>query len=122
MAKDPVNNLNVLLQDLLPTPQQVRNALPLTDKVQATVLQQESGQITVSAGAARNCDPPVQAYSCRSVCDSRISCHLPLRLPGFRLELIVQWHACDVVHVVVERLHAHAEQHFDDLRLGVTRV
>jgi 3-deoxy-7-phosphoheptulonate synthase len=39
MAKDPVNNLNVLSQDLLPTPQQVKNALPLTDKAQATVLQ-----------------------------------------------------------------------------------
>jgi hypothetical protein len=43
MAKDPVNNPNVLLQDLLPTPQQVKDALPLTDKAQATVLQQESG-------------------------------------------------------------------------------
>ena len=39
MAKDPVNNLNVLSQDLLPTPQQVKDALPLTDKAQATVLQ-----------------------------------------------------------------------------------
>src|SRR3990167_108489 len=39
MAKDPVNNLNVLSQDLLPTPQQVKAALPLTDKAQATVLQ-----------------------------------------------------------------------------------
>lgn len=38
MAKDPVNNLNVLSQDLLPTPLQVKNALPLTDKAQATVL------------------------------------------------------------------------------------
>jgi len=26
MAKDPVNNLNVLSQDLLPTPQQVKGA------------------------------------------------------------------------------------------------
>ena len=39
MAKDPVNNLNVLSQDLLPTPQQVKRALPLTEKAQATVLQ-----------------------------------------------------------------------------------
>ena len=39
MAKDPVNNLNVLSQDLLPTPQQVKSALPLTDKAQVTVLQ-----------------------------------------------------------------------------------
>ena len=39
MAKDPVNNLNVLSQDLLPTPQQVKSALPLTDKAQATVVQ-----------------------------------------------------------------------------------
>jgi 3-deoxy-7-phosphoheptulonate synthase len=39
MAKDPVNNLNVLSQDLLPTPQQVKAALPLTDKAQATVVQ-----------------------------------------------------------------------------------
>ncbi|HEX9584435.1 MAG TPA: 3-deoxy-7-phosphoheptulonate synthase [Gammaproteobacteria bacterium] len=38
MAKDPVNNLNVLSQDLLPTPQQVKSALPLTDRAQATVL------------------------------------------------------------------------------------
>ena len=37
MAKDPVNNLNVLSQDLLPTPQQVKTALPLTDKAQATL-------------------------------------------------------------------------------------
>lgn len=43
MAKDPVNNLNVLSQDLLPTPQQVKNALPLTDKAQATVVQQSKG-------------------------------------------------------------------------------
>jgi len=28
MAKDPVNNLNVLSQDLLTTPQQVKRALP----------------------------------------------------------------------------------------------
>jgi hypothetical protein len=28
MAKDPVNNLNVLSQDLLLTPQQVKRALP----------------------------------------------------------------------------------------------
>lgn len=39
MTKDPVNNLNVLSQDLLPTPQQVKSALPLTEKAQATVLQ-----------------------------------------------------------------------------------
>ncbi|MDH3311465.1 MAG: 3-deoxy-7-phosphoheptulonate synthase, partial [Gammaproteobacteria bacterium] len=39
MTQDPVNNLNVLSQDLLPTPQQVKSALPLTDKAQATVLQ-----------------------------------------------------------------------------------
>jgi 3-deoxy-7-phosphoheptulonate synthase len=39
MAKDPVNNLNVLSQDLLPTPQQVKSALPLTEMAQATVLQ-----------------------------------------------------------------------------------
>ncbi|MEX2162923.1 MAG: 3-deoxy-7-phosphoheptulonate synthase [Sulfuricaulis sp.] len=39
MAKDPVNNLNVLSQDLLPTPQQVKDALPLTESAQATVLQ-----------------------------------------------------------------------------------
>jgi hypothetical protein len=28
MAKDPVNNLNVRSQDLLPTPQQVKRAPP----------------------------------------------------------------------------------------------
>jgi hypothetical protein len=28
MAKDPVNNLNVLSQDLMPTPQQVKRARP----------------------------------------------------------------------------------------------
>jgi len=28
MAKDLINNLNVLSQDLLPTPQQVKSALP----------------------------------------------------------------------------------------------
>jgi hypothetical protein len=28
MTKDPVNNLNVRSQDLLPTPQQVKTALP----------------------------------------------------------------------------------------------
>lgn len=39
MAKGPVNNLNVLSQDLLPTPWQAKTALPLTDKAQATVLQ-----------------------------------------------------------------------------------
>ena len=39
MTKDPVNNLNVLSQDLLPTPQQVKDALPLTESAQATVLQ-----------------------------------------------------------------------------------
>ena len=30
MAKDPIDNLNVLSQDLLPTPQQVKSALPLS--------------------------------------------------------------------------------------------
>jgi len=39
MSRDPLNNVNVLSQDLLPTPQQVKSALPLTDKAQATVLQ-----------------------------------------------------------------------------------
>ena len=38
MTKDPVNNLNVLSQDLLPTPRQVKDALPLTVKAQTTVL------------------------------------------------------------------------------------
>ncbi|MDO8705786.1 MAG: 3-deoxy-7-phosphoheptulonate synthase [Sulfuricaulis sp.] len=38
MAKDPVNNLNVLSQDLLPTPQQIKTALPLTEDAQRTVL------------------------------------------------------------------------------------
>ena len=38
MAKDPVNNLNVLSQDLLPTPQQIKAALPLTPSAEATVL------------------------------------------------------------------------------------
>jgi 3-deoxy-7-phosphoheptulonate synthase len=35
---DPINNLNVLSQDLLPTPQQVKSALPLTEDAQRTVL------------------------------------------------------------------------------------
>jgi 3-deoxy-7-phosphoheptulonate synthase len=35
---DPINNVNVLSQDLLPTPQQVKNALPLTAKAEHTVL------------------------------------------------------------------------------------
>ncbi|HEU5338962.1 MAG TPA: 3-deoxy-7-phosphoheptulonate synthase [Sulfuricaulis sp.] len=38
MAQDPVNNLNVLSQDLLPTPQQVKSTLPLTESAQATVV------------------------------------------------------------------------------------
>ena len=35
---DPINNLNVLSQDLLPTPQQIKTALPLTEDAQRTVL------------------------------------------------------------------------------------
>jgi 3-deoxy-7-phosphoheptulonate synthase len=38
MASDPINNLNVLSQDLLPTPQQVKEALPLTEGAEQTVL------------------------------------------------------------------------------------
>ena len=38
MTSDPINNLNVLSQDLLPTPQQVKTALPLTEDAQRTVL------------------------------------------------------------------------------------
>ena len=38
MACDPINNLNVLSQDLLPTPQQVKEALPLTEGAEQTVL------------------------------------------------------------------------------------
>ena len=38
MSGDPINNLNVLSQDLLPTPQQVKSALPLTEAAQRTVL------------------------------------------------------------------------------------
>ena len=38
MAADPINNVNVLSQDLLPTPQQVKNDLPLTAGAEATVL------------------------------------------------------------------------------------
>lgn len=38
MAHDPINNVNVLSQDLLPTPQQVKAALPLTANAEATVL------------------------------------------------------------------------------------
>ena len=35
MTKDPVNNLNVLSQDLLPTPQQVKRALPVINTLGA---------------------------------------------------------------------------------------
>ena len=38
MTGDPINNVNVLSQDLLPTPSQVKSALPLTDSAEATVL------------------------------------------------------------------------------------
>lgn len=38
MTGDPINNVNVLSQDLLPTPSQVKGALPLTDSAEATVL------------------------------------------------------------------------------------
>jgi 3-deoxy-7-phosphoheptulonate synthase len=38
MTGDPINNVNVLSQDLLPTPSQVKDALPLTDSAEATVL------------------------------------------------------------------------------------
>ena len=37
MSKDSINNLNVLSQDLLPTPEQVKAALPLTPKAAETV-------------------------------------------------------------------------------------
>ncbi|MBI3546824.1 MAG: 3-deoxy-7-phosphoheptulonate synthase [Gammaproteobacteria bacterium] len=39
MSRDPLNNVNVLSQDLLPTPQQVKSALPLTNQAQTIVLQ-----------------------------------------------------------------------------------
>ena len=38
MGNDQVNNVNVLSQDLLPTPQQVKGRLPLTAAAEATVL------------------------------------------------------------------------------------
>jgi len=38
MGNDQVNNVNVLSQDLLPTPQQVKDKLPLTAGAEATVL------------------------------------------------------------------------------------
>lgn len=38
MPNDPVNNVNVASQELLPTPQQVKSALPLGDKARQTVL------------------------------------------------------------------------------------
>jgi 3-deoxy-7-phosphoheptulonate synthase len=38
MGNDQVNNVNVLSQDLLPTPQQVKDRLPLTASAEATVL------------------------------------------------------------------------------------
>lgn len=38
MSGDSVNNVNVISHDLLPTPEQVRTALPLTPTAQATVL------------------------------------------------------------------------------------
>jgi len=38
MGNDQVNNVNVLSQDLLPTPQQVKNKLPLSTGAEATVL------------------------------------------------------------------------------------
>ena len=37
VSKDPIDNLNVLSQDLLPTPEQVKAALPLTPKAAETV-------------------------------------------------------------------------------------
>ncbi len=37
VSKDSINNLNVLSQDLLPTPEQVKAALPLTPKAVETV-------------------------------------------------------------------------------------
>lgn len=38
MTNDLINNVNVLSQDLLPTPQQVKASLPLTARAEATVL------------------------------------------------------------------------------------
>ena len=38
MTGDPINNINVLSQDLLPTPQQVKATLPLTASAEDTVL------------------------------------------------------------------------------------
>jgi 3-deoxy-7-phosphoheptulonate synthase len=38
VPNDPVNNVNVLSQELLPTPQQVKAALPLSERARATVL------------------------------------------------------------------------------------
>ena len=66
MAKDPVNNLNVLSQALLPTPQQVKDALPLTDKAQATVLQ---GRETVRRILDRE-DPRVYFEKPRTTTDA----------------------------------------------------
>ncbi len=37
--EDAVNNINVISQDLLPTPEQVKRALPLTQQAELTVLQ-----------------------------------------------------------------------------------
>jgi 3-deoxy-7-phosphoheptulonate synthase len=38
VPNDPVNNVNVLSQELLPTPQQVKAALPLSERARETVL------------------------------------------------------------------------------------
>lgn len=38
MTNDLINNVNVLSQDLLPTPQQVKTSLPFTARAEATVL------------------------------------------------------------------------------------
>ncbi len=37
--EDAVNNINVISQDLLPTPEQVKHSLPLTQEAELTVLQ-----------------------------------------------------------------------------------
>ncbi|HFD33038.1 MAG TPA: 3-deoxy-7-phosphoheptulonate synthase [Gammaproteobacteria bacterium] len=39
MSQLPINNLNVLSQDLLPTPDQVKEALPLTKKAEQVILE-----------------------------------------------------------------------------------
>ena len=89
MSDEQINNVNVLSQELLPTPAEVKRALPLTPEVEATVL---NGRETIQNILTRD-DPRlfVVVGPC-SIHDARAALEYAERLRTLQVAMVAAAH------------------------------